>query len=73
MITVDKSWTGEEISTVKNTSSERCISVPNHVIDLIKELIKYKKDKYKYVKKTDYLFTAYNKPNPISPTSVNIF
>lgn len=73
MITVDKSWTGEEISTVKNTSSERCISVPNHVIDLIKKLIKYKKDKYKYVKKTDYLFTAYNKPNPISPTSVNIF
>lgn len=73
MITIDKSWNGDEVTSVKNSSSERCISVPNHVIDKIKHLIQYKKDKYKYVKKTDYLFTAYNRNEPMSPTSVNIY
>lgn len=72
MIDVNKSWNGKKVTSVKNTSSERRISVPNHVIDVVRDLIKFKKEKYKYVKKTDYLFSGRFNTEPISPTNVNM-
>ena len=50
MIDVNKSWNGKKVTSVKNTASERRISVPTHVIDVVKDLIKHKK-KIKYVKR----------------------
>lgn len=72
MIDVNKSWNGKKVTSVKNTASERRISVPTHVIDVVKDLIKHKKEKIKYVKKTDYLFGGRYNNEPVSPTNVNM-
>lgn len=71
LITISRSWNGTDITSVKTTPSDRTISVPNHVIDSIRELIEFKKHKYKFVKKTDYLFTGRSIETPFAPANVN--
>ena len=51
MIDVNKSWNGKKVTSVKNTASERRISVPTHVIDVVKDLIKHKKRKLNTLKR----------------------
>lgn len=70
-ITVNKNWNGKNITTTKNESSNRTVSVPSHVLKIIQELIAHKRVKYKNVRQTDFLFNRTNTNIPLSPSSVN--
>lgn len=70
-IDVVNSWTGYEISSVKSTASERRIGIPNHLCDLIIELIEYHKGQ-RNLKNNDYLFTVRNPTIPMAPSNVNL-
>ena len=70
-INVIRSWNGENITTVKNTSSERSIGVPQHVIDILQEQINELNNKYSDLKDDDFLFPGRYISTPMSPAGVN--
>lgn len=71
-INVENSWNGTEITTVKNTASERRIGMPEHLCNQLKELTDYHKSCYGSIKQTDYLFSMRNPEIPMSPSNVNL-
>lgn len=70
-VTINYSWNGKQVTSVKNTASERVINLPEHVFDDISELVSYQKELFPYLKRTDYLFTVKNPARPMSPANVN--
>ncbi|WP_181897962.1 site-specific integrase, partial [Staphylococcus felis] len=69
-ISINKNWNGEKITTTKNKNSVRVISVPNIVIEHVKELIEYQRNKYKEYT-DDFLFTYKNKRTHLQTNTPN--
>ncbi|MFO3691423.1 site-specific integrase [Staphylococcus felis] len=69
-ISINKNWNGEKITTTKNKNSVRVISVPNVVIEHVKELIEHQRNKYKEYT-DDFLFTYKNKSTPLQTNTPN--
>lgn len=70
-IEIKSGWNGYKLTSVKNSSSERIISVPDHTIESIKALVKTQKQKFGYLKQKDFIFTLHTPDKPMSLTNVN--
>ncbi|MCC2087954.1 site-specific integrase [Mammaliicoccus sciuri] len=70
-ISIMFNWNGKEITSVKNTPSERIINIPDHVIQELVKLIDHHKEYGRIEEDTDFLFSVKALTKPMSPANVN--
>lgn len=70
-IEIKENWNGYKLTSVKNTSSERIVSLPDHKTESIKDLVKAQKNKFGFLKQKDFVFALSVPDKPMSLTNVN--